>query len=224
MIDKIAGGVQRLRERFGDRPVIIGIVIAVVSCGLITGLLVGTTGGRSQPSDSATSAVPTLFDPPSTTTTMPPQVTVHVLGAVRSPGVYQLSLGSRVADAVASAGGVGDDVDIERVNLAAALLDGQRVYIARRGQSSAPDLASDPAPVVSGDSGGSATGAPALVNLNSATEQELESLPGVGPSTAAAIIELRRRVGRFSSVDQLLDARGIGDAKLAALRDFVRVG
>jgi competence protein ComEA len=224
MIDMVADGAQRLRARFGDRPVIIGIVSVVVSCVLVTGLLAGILSGRARPNDSSTSAAPMLFDPPSTTTTMPPQVMVHVLGAVRSPGVYQLSLGSRVADAIAAAGGVGDDVDIERVNLAAALLDGQRVYITRRGQPSAPDLASDPVPTVSGDSGGSATGAPALVNLNSATEQELESLPGVGPSTAAAIIELRRRVGRFSSVDQLLDARGIGDAKLAALRDFVRVG
>jgi len=224
MVDKIAGGVQRLRARFGDRPVAIGVVSAAAVGVLIIGLLVGLTTSGSRSKDSSESAVPMLFDPPSTTTTVPPEVTVHVLGAVRSPGMYRFSLGSRIADAIAAAGGVGDDVDIERVNLAAALVDGQRVYIARRGQPSAPEVASDPMPTVGGEASGGATGAPAPVNLNTANEQELESLPGVGPSTAAAILDLRRQVGRFSSVDQLLDARGIGDAKLAALREFVRVG
>jgi competence protein ComEA len=224
MIDMVADGAQRLRARFGDRPVLIGIVSVAVSCVLAIALLVGITGRGSSSGTATELTAPLLFDPPSTTTTAPPEVTVHVLGAVRSPGLYRLPLGSRIADAVTAAGGVGEDVDVERVNLAAALLDGQRVYIARLGQLTAPDLAADPVPIVSGDTGGSANGAPALVNLNSATEQELESLPGVGPSTAAAIVALRRQVGRFSSIDQLLDVRGIGEAKLGAIRDLVRIG
>lgn len=159
----------------------------------------------------------------STTTTVATELLVHAAGAVQSPGLYRLAAGARVADLVEAAGGPVDDSDIDRLNLATPLTDGQRVYVPRLGE------VAEPGPVAPGatDAGGPGTdGSPAagLVDVNTATAEQLDTLPGVGPATAAAILEERERRGRFGSVDDLLDVRGIGEAKLEALRDLVRVG
>lgn len=141
------------------------------------------------------------------------RVTVHAAGAVVRPGLYKLAAGSRVDDLVTAAGGLAADADPDRINLAAPLSDGQRVYVPRRGEAVPPEA------------GGGATTAPSgPVNLNTATEAELDALPGVGPATAKAIVaERSRRGGRFSSVEDLLQVRGIGPAKLEQLRDLVSV-
>jgi competence protein ComEA len=145
----------------------------------------------------------------------------HAAGAVAVPGVHRLPPGSRVADLLDAAGGPAPDADIDRVNLAAALADGERVWFPRVGEQE---------PVVAGPPGGASTGAsgPAgepsgPVDLNTATAEQLDTLPGVGPATAAAILEHRDREGPFRSVEELLDVPGIGDAKLAQLRDLVTV-
>ena len=155
--------------------------------------------------------------PTSTTTTEPAELVVHVAGAVVQPGVHRLEPGARAVDAIDAAGGLAADADGGRVNLAAPLTDGERVYVPRVGE--------DPPPVVGPDVGGSAGDgvADGPVNLNTADAAELDALPGVGPTTATAIIEHRERVGGFTSVDQLLDVRGIGDAKLEQLRPLVTV-
>jgi competence protein ComEA len=159
----------------------------------------------------------TVADTPNTTA----QVTVHAAGAVRHPGLYVLAEGARVADVVSAAGGPLPDADLERVNLAAPVADGARVYVPAVGQEAPP-------PVVTGDVGGAPVGDAGvdpgrLIDLNRATAAQLEALPGIGPATAAAIIEHRERNGPFVRVDDLLAVRGIGEAKLAALRDRVHV-
>jgi len=135
---------------------------------------------------------------------------VQIAGAVAQPGVYRMATGSRVDDLLAAAGGTTAEGDPQRVNLAARLQDGERVYIPRAGE------AVDPAQDAS-----SAPGGP--IDLNVATTSQLEALPGIGPSTAAAIIARRTAIGRFRRVDDLLDVPGIGPAKLESFRKLVTV-
>jgi competence protein ComEA len=162
----------------------------------------------------------------STTTTVPAPTTlaavvlVHVTGAVAQPGVYELSPGERVADAIAAAGGATGNADPDVLNLAAPVSDGDRIAV---------PVAGEPAggPASGGHTHASNTGgegAPnALVNVNDASAAELEALPGIGPATAAAIVEHRQQNGPFASVLELEEVRGIGPAKLDALRDHVTV-
>jgi competence protein ComEA len=155
------------------------------------------------------------------TTAIATEVVVHVAGAVVSPGVRRLPPGSRVIDALDAAGGALPDADLPRINLAAPLVDGQQVYVPKPGEQ--PPLAAAAVPGGAGTAGPGGSVPGALVDLNTATAEQLDTLPGVGPSTAAAIIAHRDQNGPFTSVDQLLDVRGIGEAKLELLRDLVSV-
>jgi competence protein ComEA len=151
------------------------------------------------------------------------EVVVHVAGAVAKPGVQHLPAGSRVVDAVEAAGGAALDADQSRVNLAALLEDGQQVYVPRLGEAGG---GAGPAPGAAGGGGAAgsgSSGAEQIVNLNTADVDQLDSLPGIGPAIAQAIVDHREQHGPFASVDQLLDVRGIGEAKLADLRERVTV-
>ena len=152
-------------------------------------------------------------------TKAPARIAVHVVGAVREPGVYHLDSGARADDALRAAGGANDSADLRRVNLAAEVRDGEQLYIPRVGERAPVTLPS----TNGGSGGGAASTIPLLVNLNSATADDLDRLPGVGPSTAKAIIDHRTRNGPFASVDDLLKVKGIGPAKLAEIRPWVRV-
>lgn len=147
------------------------------------------------------------------------EVVVHVVGAVARPGVQHLPSGSRIEDAVDAAGGTKPDADLSRLNLAAVLDDGEQIYVVRVGEQPPVAVVGTPAPGAGGP--GAPPGPP--VDLNRASEAELDTLPGVGPATAAAIVATRQERGGFRSVDDLLDVRGIGEAKLAQLRDRVTV-
>lgn len=152
---------------------------------------------------------------------------IHVAGAVKQPGVHRVAAGARIDDAVRAAGGPTPGANVDALNLAAPLTDGSRVYVPTRGETAAPVVV-DPTPapgyVTAGaQSSGGATVASGPVDLNTATAEQLDTLPGVGPATAAAIIEYRTQHGRLRSVTELLEIRGIGDAKLASLRSKVRV-
>ena len=182
-------------------------------------------GAPGPPAGAPASGAPAAGAPG--TGAVPTEVVVHVAGAVVTPGVQRLPAGARVVDAVDRSGGARPDAELARVNLAAPLVDGQQVYVPVAGETvpAPPPGASSPAgaggrspagPSVDGGSG-------QLVNLNSATAEELDTLPGVGPATAEAILSHRDANGPFTSVDQLLDVRGIGDAKLEQLRDLVTV-
>jgi len=134
-----------------------------------------------------------------------PRLVVDVAGAVRRPGLYRLATGARVDDAVAAAGGGTARADIAAVNLAAPLSDGEQVLVPARGAAGAV---------------GAATGN-TIVDLNSATAEQLDTLPGIGPSTAAKIVAYRRQHGAFHSLAELDAISGIGPSKLAELKGLV---
>jgi len=156
----------------------------------------------------------------STTTTVQP-VVVYVAGAVASPGVYQLIGIARVRDAVQAAGGLAVDADLATLNLAAVVRDGDRVYVPHRGEQ-VPAVVGQNGGVGAPSAGGTAsTSVPTPLDLNHATAEQLDALPGIGPSTAAAIVAYREQRGPFSTVDDLLKVPGIGPAKLDAIRALV---
>lgn len=190
-------------------------VIAVVVGG--TWLL---KASPSRPEDAlpfATHAPTTTTITPATipSTTIASSIIVYVAGSVVAPGIYQLAVSARVNDAVIAAGGAGTNADLDVVNLAAAVHDGERVYVPAVGEAIPPVIEAAPA------GGGSSPAEP--VNINSATADQLDVLPGVGPATAAAIVTHRLQHGPFQTVEQLGDVRGIGPAKLDALRGLVTV-
>ena len=187
------------------------LVLGALAVGVALGALWWLTRQAPVPVDAA---LPVVEPGSVTTTTEPPgPVVVHVAGAVARPGVQRLPAGSRVIDAVDAAGGLLPEADAGRVNLAAELVDGTQVYVPVMGES-------PPVPLGGGAAGPDAGG---LVDLNIADLDTLDALPGIGPATATAIIEHRERNGPFASVEGLLEVNGIGEAKLAQLRDLVRV-
>lgn len=144
------------------------------------------------------------------------QVVVHVAGAVLHPGLVSGEAGWRIDDAVRAAGGALVDADLDRLNLAAFVEDGQRVFVPLEGEEE-PVVAAAPSQTGDGDPAGP-------VNVNRADATMLETLPGVGPATAGMIIAHREQHGNFADVDALVAVRGIGPATLEALRDHVTVG
>jgi competence protein ComEA len=149
-------------------------------------------------------AHPASFTPVRPAVAAKPRVVVDVVGAVRRPGLYRLSPGTRVADAVAAAGGVTARAERIGVNLAAPLADGQQVVVPVRG-AAAP--------------GASASSGP--VSLSAATPEQLDALPGIGPATATKIVAFRQEHGAFHSVEELDAVPGIGPARLAELKGLV---
>jgi len=145
-----------------------------------------------------------------------PVLVVHVAGAVRTPGVYKVKKGARVVDAVAAAGGPAEGAQVDALNLAATVQDGQKIYVPTAGQTG-------------GNSGGNTVGAGGKmggngkVNLNTASEAELERIPGIGPAMAQRILLYREKNGLFRRVEDLLKVSGIGEKKLEELRNWVTV-
>lgn len=181
------------------------------------------SGGAAATSTPGTPAGPAASGSPSL-------LNIHVVGAVRSPGVVTVAPGARVEDAVKAAGGL-KGADASGINLARPLADGEQVIVPRPGET--PPAPAPPASPAGGQPAGGAAGAPAspgssagasgAVNLNTADAAALDTLPGVGPVLAQRIIDWRTEHGRFSSVDELGEVSGIGDKALERLRSKVTV-
>jgi competence protein ComEA len=143
------------------------------------------------------------------------RLVVDVAGAVRRPGVYRLRAGARVEDALDRAGGPTRRADLAQINRAAKLEDGRQVLVPRRAAAATAAVA---------PTGATAPGAPVIpLNLNTATLEQLDELDGVGPATAQKILDYRTEHGGFGSVEELGEVPGIGEKRLAALREAVRV-
>ena len=209
----IAGWLERrgVRTEAGRRSAVaIGVAMLVA---VVAGwwLLAGRPHAGTVPSTPALSlAAPAT----SASAHLAVRVVVDVVGKVRRPGVYRLPNGSRVDDALAAAGGSLPGVDLSQLNLARKLADGEQVAVGVPGAAAAAGAPG------SGDASGAAS---ALIDLNTATAQQLDTLPGVGPVLAQRIVDWRTEHGRFDSVDQLQEVSGIGPSRLADLRSLVTV-
>ncbi len=205
----------------GPRRLISGVVTAVAAVVLLWLVL------RPSPTP-VESLLPVATFPPSSSTVVSSPLTVHVAGAVNSPGVYQLPPRSRVVDALTAAGGPLKKADLERINLAQLLVDTEQVYIPTQvSRAPTPTIAPRhrPTTTLASSSNGNSDSSPTrgLVNLNTATAAQLDELPGVGPATAKAILDHRESKGKFSKVEDLMNVAGIGASKFAALKDLVVV-
>jgi competence protein ComEA len=159
------------------------------------------------------------------TTGLITEITVHIAGAVKTPGVYQFRVGARINDGVVAAGGATAQADLDSVNLAMLLSEGEQIYIPKRNDK--PHIIVQPRFTNSNNSNGSNSSTNSelqiRININTATAIELEQLAGVGPSTAKAIIEFREKNGAFKTVEDLLNVHGIGPAKLSEILPQARV-
>ncbi|MEN3001007.1 MAG: helix-hairpin-helix domain-containing protein [Armatimonadota bacterium] len=153
----------------------------------------------------------------------PATVAVHVAGQVNKPGVYTLPSGSRVRDALQQAGGAKPDADLDGVNLAEPLSDGQKIYVPHKAETRVATAFSESRAADNPTRTPPKSPPRFPLDLNRATAEELEALPGIGPVLAARIVEYRQQRGRFQSVDELLDVHGIGPKRLEQIRPYVTV-
>lgn len=195
---------ESLTGRRRDVWIVAGVTAALVVAGL-------AWSNRGSSATIAPPSVAPVESPGAVSATGAPQgvVLVHVAGAVRRPGLYELPAGARVADAIDTAGGPSRRADLDALNLAQVVADGMQVLVG--------STAATPVPTV--DGAGTAPGQ--LLSVNSADQAGLETVPGIGPVKAAAILEYRAQIGSFDSLEQLLDVTGIGPATLEAIRPYL---
>ena len=208
------------------RRAVLGVAVVLLVAVLVAVLLVWQAqpsaeaapvlrrGGAAPPTPAAAGASPSG-------TAAPAEVVVHVVGAVHRPGVVRLPAGSRVSDAVAAAGGTTAAARAASVNLARVLVDGEQLVVQSR---NGPPVVAAPGAVAGTSGSAGATSGPAgPVDLNTATLEVLDGLPGIGPVLAQRILDWRAAHGRFSTVDELGEVSGIGEATLTDLRPAVTV-
>lgn len=193
--DRVEEALARTREH----RLLVGLVAGVAALSLF---LWGRSPAPRVAPPAQAAAVPVA-------TASSASVIVHVAGAVRHPGLYEFPSGARIADAIQTAGGALRTADLDALNLAELLIDGVQISVPRR--TDGPNRTNVPAAPTS----------PAPIAINSADEIALETVPGIGPVTAAAIVAHRERVGGFASIDELLDVDGIGPATLEAIRPYL---
>lgn len=193
---------EGLGGRRRDALVVAGVALVIVFGGL--GMWAKGAPASIAPPARATPS------PGATSSPIGALVVVHVAGAVRHPGIIELPTGSRVADAIRLAGGALPRADLDLLNLAALVVDGTQILVPT--QVSTGGVA--PSPTPSSTSAG-------IVNLNTADQAALETVPGLGPVKAGAIVAYRTEIGGFTSIDQLLEVTGIGPATLESIRPFV---
>ena len=169
--------------------------------------------------DTALGTAPASSSGAPASSSVAPEIVVDVVGRVRRTGIAVLPAGSRVVDAVRAAGGMKPGVDRRAVNLARQLMDGEQVLVGVAGGGAVLRVP----PVITAPSAGASGTPTALVNLNTADQATLETLPGVGPVTAQAILQWRTEHGGFTAVDELLEVSGIGEATLAEIAPHVTV-
>ncbi len=217
--------IEQTRSLLRQRPWLVCGVLVVVCliCGFAAwGVLIANgeqetlivRSDSNNPSDGGSSSLGVVEEVSVTT------VVVDVSGAVVNPGIYELEEDSRVADAIEAAGGLADDADVSTLNRASKISDGLKITVPQKGDASAE---SGSAASSGSSSFGNASSGTVLVNINTATVEELQILSGVGPSTAQSIVEDREQNGLFSSTEDLMRVSGIGEKKFAKIKDSICV-
>ena len=185
------------------------ILITVINLIILGGVIVFLR--RTQPPELiVTSPSPTATPLPTPT---PRPLQVYVSGAVSHPDVYELPAGSIVKDAIEVAGDATSEADLDRINLALSVIDGQHIYVPKRGEESPPvSPPTEPSATASGQAGGK-------ININTASQSEIETLPGIGPSKAQGIIENRP----YDSIEEIQEVPGIGEGTFKKIKDLITV-
>jgi competence protein ComEA len=199
---------------FGVIGFALGVIVTVVAMVL---------GNRTRP--AAIYIEPPLVSPTPSATATPEPVQVYVNGAVNRTGVYDLGQNAIVQDAIGAAGGFSAEADSTGINLALSIVDGMQIYVPTIGEE--PVTRSQPAiilPANVADSDNAAQQSGAMVNINTATVGELDTLPGIGPSTAQKIVDYRDENGPFASIETILNVSGIGEAKFDQIEPFITIG
>ena len=215
----------------GHKAVVVAMLVVIAAAsGLAMASFGGSTGSVSfERSDgSGTSVEREAEDAPSDDadgsskkSSSAAEVYVDVDGAVASPGVYRLKEGARVSQAIDAAGGLTTEADVTGLNRASKVADGQKIYVPTVGEQQAATVTSGADIGASPTSGAGASSG--LVNINTASAAELQTLSGIGPSMAQSIIDERTQNGAFASVDDLMRVSGIGEKKLAKIKDCICV-
>lgn len=196
-------------ERY--RGLVVGILVLAIAGG---GAMLWLNRPRPAPIEITTPVPSPTPEPRSSPTPAP--LRVYISGAVTRPDVYLLPPGSIVKDALGAAGGPTGEADLDRLNLAMELRDQQQVHVPRRGEA-----AQAVAPPGGADPEGALSGGP--ININAATIEELDALPGVGPAIAGRIVEYREAYGPFAAIEEITNVRGIGPATFEEIKDLIVV-
>jgi competence protein ComEA len=198
-MDEVISKLRALLKQAGPNRKLVALVLVLtaVIAFAINALAVSPSTIESKPSTSATHQA-----------IEPPSFYVHIVGQVKNPGVYVLTVGSRLFDAVVAAGGFLDSADQSSVNLARALTDGEQIFVLKTGETPTDSLPGQ-------------RSAGGLISLNRASEAELEGLPGVGPALAGRIIDWRAANGGFKKKEDLLNVGGIGDKLFSGISKLV---
>lgn len=195
------------------RPLLVLLFIAAAASGALLWNLSAEDAVQETALSSSSFEVSSAAEPEENSA--PSVLTVYVSGEVNAPGLVEISSGSRIGDAVKACGGFTPLADRSAINLAQKAEDGMQINITARQEQAAGSTAA--APAANSNQGGS------IVNLNTATKEELDTLPGIGPAMASRIIEYRRANGSFKSIEDIKEVKGIGEAKFAKMKDRLRI-
>ena len=205
---------KTVESRDAAHPIIALAVVGMVICGVAFGL--PSISGNSDSGELIESSTESTDHQDDASDDDNDEVLyVDVAGAVQTPGVVKLSEGARIDDALSAAGGLSDDADVSQLNRASKATDGLKVYVPRVGEAGNPTVA---VPSSSENSTPSSSG---LVSINAGSQSDLETLPGIGPSTSQAIIDDRTQNGPFTSLEDLMRVSGIGEKKFEKMKDSI---